>query len=107
MVDLTIVTLLSMKVAGILDLHELHVWQLTGERTIATVHVRCKNSATYERLAEDLLAFFHEEGIHSLTVQPEFTEVSIRANVLAFSRAHQCPHVLIDIYYLLEIRTPQ
>lgn len=58
-----------------MDLHEFHVWQLAGNRIIATAHIRCRNLRDYRKIAEDVKAFFHEEGIHSTTMQPEFVEV--------------------------------
>ncbi len=35
------------KVDGILAVHEFHVWQLTGDRIIASAHIRCLNLAQY------------------------------------------------------------
>lgn len=29
-----------LKIDGVLDVHEFHVWQLTGDRIIATAHIR-------------------------------------------------------------------
>ena len=29
------------KVEGILAVHEFHVWQLAGDRIIASAHIRC------------------------------------------------------------------
>jgi len=62
-------------VEGIEEVHELHVWQLTASRIIATTHIRCRNAANYMTIAVRVKQFFHNEGIHSTTVQPEFTEM--------------------------------
>ena len=62
------------KVPGILSVHELHVWKLSGNKIIATGHITFHNSAEYMRIATDLKAFFHKKGIHSTTFQPEFTD---------------------------------
>ena len=35
------------KVDGILAVHEFHVWQLTGDRIIASAHIRCLNLEQY------------------------------------------------------------
>ena len=35
------------QVDGILAVHEFHVWQLTGDRIIASAHIRCLNLAQY------------------------------------------------------------
>jgi len=64
------------KVDGILAVHEFHIWQLAGDRIIASAHVRCLNLAQYMTVAERVKEFFHNEGIHSTTIQPEFVETS-------------------------------
>ena len=62
--------------------HEFHVWQLAGNRIIGSAHIRCKNLRDYMRIAEQVKAFFHNEGIHSTTIQPEFAEVRQEFNCL-------------------------
>jgi len=32
---------------GVLAVHEFHVWQLTGDRIIASAHIRCFNMDEY------------------------------------------------------------
>ena len=59
-----------------LAIHEFHVWQLAGNRIIASAHIRCQNLRDYMVVAERVKTFFHNEGIHSTTIQPEFIEVS-------------------------------
>jgi len=61
-------------VEGVLAVHEFHVWQLAGNRIIASAHIRCLNVHDYMRIAEEVKSFFHNEGIHSTTIQPEFVE---------------------------------
>ncbi|KAF2905976.1 hypothetical protein ILUMI_00207 [Ignelater luminosus] len=62
------------KVDGVLAVHEFHVWQLAGDRIIASAHIRCRNLSEYMRIAEKVKEFFHNEGIHSTTIQPEFVD---------------------------------
>lgn len=62
------------KIPGIMAVHELHVWKLSGSKIIATAHVTCHNSVEYMHIAQDLKSFFHKKGIHSTTIQPEFTD---------------------------------
>jgi hypothetical protein len=38
---------LQENVSGILAVHEFHVWQLTGDRIIASAHIRCHNLSEY------------------------------------------------------------
>lgn len=60
------------KIEGIIAVHEFHVWQLAGDRIIASAHIRCENYVQYMKVAERVKTFFHDEGIHSTTIQPEF-----------------------------------
>lgn len=62
------------QVDGVIEVHEFHVWQLAGDRIIASAHIRCRNITEYMKLAEKVKEFFHNEGIHSTTIQPEFIE---------------------------------
>lgn len=61
-------------VEGVMAVHEFHVWQLAGDRIIASAHIRCRNLSEYMKIAEKVKEFFHNEGIHSTTIQPEFVE---------------------------------
>jgi len=62
---------------GVLAVHELHVWQLTGNRVIASGHICCHNLQEYMALATKIKQLFHDHGIHSTTIQPEFTDVAV------------------------------
>eukprot|EP00058_Branchiostoma_floridae_P022943 XP_002608433.1 hypothetical protein BRAFLDRAFT_283144 [Branchiostoma floridae] len=63
------------QVDGVLAVHEFHIWQLAGNRIIASAHIKVRNLADYMLIAEKIKEFFHNEGIHSTTIQPEFVEV--------------------------------
>jgi len=67
---------LMAEVDGILAVHEFHIWQLAGDRIIASAHIRCLNLTQYMQVAEKVKEFFHNEGIHSTTIQPEFVETA-------------------------------
>jgi len=69
------------KVDGVLAVHEFHVWQLAGDRIIASAHIRCRNLSEYMKIAEKVKEFFHNEGIHSTTIQPEFVEIEALNNI--------------------------
>uniref|UniRef100_UPI0037E89848 zinc transporter 1a n=1 Tax=Semicossyphus pulcher TaxID=241346 RepID=UPI0037E89848 len=61
---------------GVLAIHELHIWQLAGSRIIATAHIKCHDPTSYMEVAKRLKDFFHNEGIHATTIQPEFVTFS-------------------------------
>lgn len=56
-------------------MHEFHVWRLVGERIIATVHIRFNDLKAYINAADEIRTLFHDNSIHSTTIQPEFSEV--------------------------------
>ncbi|XP_042859441.1 zinc transporter 1-like [Penaeus japonicus] len=79
-----------LNVDGVLAVHEFHVWQLAGERIIASAHIRCRNLKDYMVLAEKIKKMFHEEGIHSTTIQPEFVEYEDDGASASIDSAEDC-----------------
>lgn len=72
---------LLQQIEGVVAIHEFHVWQLAGNRIIASAHIHCRNLAEYTRVAEEVKEFFHHEGIHSTTIQPEFVDESENSSI--------------------------
>jgi zinc transporter 1 len=66
-----------MEVPGVLAVHEFHIWRLVGVRIIATVHIRFMSLEHYMQSAERIRDIFHNHKVHSVTIQPEFNEVSL------------------------------
>ncbi|XP_031559997.1 zinc transporter 1-like [Actinia tenebrosa] len=79
-------------VRGILSVHEFHVWQLAGDKIIASAHITCQTPDDYMKIANEIKRFFHNEGIHSTTIQPEFVEedLSKKECVLACGEMDNC-----------------
>lgn len=63
------------QISGVLSVHELHIWKLSGKKIIATAHISCYNREEYMQIAAKIKEFFHQKGIHSTTIQPEFINV--------------------------------
>ena len=60
---------------GVRSLHELHIWQLSDSKLVASVHIRVsipEDTAEYMELATEVRKCLHAYGIHSSTIQPEF-----------------------------------
>ncbi|XP_018405783.1 PREDICTED: zinc transporter 1 [Cyphomyrmex costatus] len=57
---------------GIVNVHDLHVWQLAKHQAICTVHIVFLNPMVYASITEQVTAFFVEMGITQVTIQPEF-----------------------------------
>ncbi len=77
---------------GVLAVHELHIWQLAGSRIIATAHIKCHDPTSYMDVAKRIKDFFHDEGIHATTIQPEFVTVNSesRTSLCELSCRTQC-----------------
>lgn len=56
----------------IMNVHDLHVWQLTGSKYVSTAHIIFEDYKIYCRIMDDVVNYFHEQGITIVTIQPEF-----------------------------------
>ncbi|KAI5799051.1 cation efflux protein [Geopyxis carbonaria] len=67
-------------IPGIVSVHELHIWQLSDVKMIASLHIQLQfdpklggGAAEYMRLARAVRTCLHAVGVHSVTIQPEYT----------------------------------
>ncbi|KNZ75087.1 Zinc/cadmium resistance protein [Termitomyces sp. J132] len=76
-----------LKVDGVHSVHELHIWQLSESKVIASVHVRTSRNHDFMPIAVKIREALHHHGIHSGTIQPEYlcpgTEVSRSTSIVA------------------------
>lgn len=61
-----------LNVDGVLSLHELHIWQLSENKLVASVHVMASRSDDFMPIAAQIRRALHDRGIHSCTIQPEY-----------------------------------
>src|SRR5204862_8084497 len=60
------------RVEGVLSVHDLHVWTLSGSRTALSAHVVVRSLGEWDRMLGDLRARLHAAfGIDHVTLQPE------------------------------------
>ena len=60
------------RVDGVLSVHDLHVWQLSGSRTALSAHVVVRSMTQWERTLANLQSRLHDQfGIDHITLQPE------------------------------------
>ncbi|KAJ7183120.1 cation efflux protein [Mycena filopes] len=59
-------------VEGVQSLHELHIWQLSESKNIASVHVLAARELDFMPIAAHIRRALHDQGIHSCTIQPEY-----------------------------------
>jgi cobalt-zinc-cadmium efflux system protein len=59
-------------VDGVVSVHDLHVWTLSGTRTALSAHVVVRSMGQWERTLRELQTRLHERfGIDHVTLQPE------------------------------------
>jgi len=68
------------RVDGVVSVHELHVWQLSESTSVASVHVLILPGYDYMDVANNIRQVLHRKGIHSVTIQPEFSTASAAAS---------------------------
>jgi len=60
------------RVEGVLSVHDLHVWTLSGSRTALSAHVVVRSLGEWDRMLSDLQVRLHAAfGIDHVTLQPE------------------------------------
>lgn len=60
------------RVQGVVSVHDVHVWTLSGSRTALSAHVVVASLAQWERILQELQARIHERfAIDHVTLQPE------------------------------------
>ncbi|RDX52073.1 cation efflux protein [Lentinus brumalis] len=61
-----------LEVDGVLSVHELHIWQLSESKIVASVHVMASRKHDFMPVAAKIRKALHHRGIHSCTIQPEY-----------------------------------
>ncbi|KAJ6464627.1 cation efflux protein [Mycena vitilis] len=67
-------------VEGVRSLHELHIWQLSESKNIASVHVLAARELDFMPIAAKIRKALHDHGIHSCTIQPEYYGARVETN---------------------------
>ena len=69
------------------DIHHFHIWPLTSQICKASVHIRLKLSLDQthyleitDRVISEIKKIFHQYGIHSSTIQPEWKTGCLEPN---------------------------
>lgn len=67
---------IMLKFPEIQSIHDLHIWQLTQQKLVSTAHIIFLDPSVYKIIINDVLGFFHEQGINIVTIQPEFKNIA-------------------------------
>jgi len=82
-----------LNVNGVLSVHELHIWQLSESKIVASVHVMASRDHDFMPVAAEIRKALHHHGIHSSTIQPEYhprSHHTIPENNLQMSAHSSC-----------------
>ncbi|KAJ7913981.1 cation efflux family-domain-containing protein [Mycena leptocephala] len=77
-------------VEGVLGLHELHIWQLSESKNIASVYVLAARERDFMPIAAKIRKALHDQGIHSCTIQPEYYGARVAMEVNAANADTVC-----------------
>lgn len=58
----------------VLDIHDLHVWQLCEVKNIATVHICISENAPLKQISKQVHQIMHMNNVHSTTIQFEIPD---------------------------------
>jgi zinc transporter 1 len=62
-------------VDGVLHVHALHIWQMTEERAVGSVHIACRTDGPeFATLCRSIKRIMHKHDVHNTAVQPEFID---------------------------------
>lgn len=73
------------RLPGVLNVHEVHVWELVKDRNVASLHVSVtsdieRSKSEIQRLHLQIREAFHQISVHSVTIQMEFCDEEIENN---------------------------
>ncbi|KAG0324236.1 hypothetical protein BG000_002295 [Podila horticola] len=73
-------------IPDVISIHDLHIWQLTNIKMVASLHVLVTNQEAFERVSRAVKSIMHRAGVHSTTIQPEFPGMHPYHQQLAITR---------------------
>jgi zinc transporter 1 len=63
-------------VPGVDGIRDLHVWELSSDMAVATVHVQVSDVTLFTPVINHIKKLFHQREIHSSTIQPEISTLT-------------------------------
>ncbi|OUT21764.1 hypothetical protein CAS74_002738 [Pichia kudriavzevii] len=74
-----------LQIPSVIGVHDFHIWNLTEKLMIASLHIELDCSPDdFLKVASDIKACLHDYGVHSATIQPEFSAY--------YNKQHMLPH---------------
>lgn len=84
-----------LEIPSVLGVHDFHIWNLTEKMLIASLHVELDCSPeNFLQVASEIKSCLHDYGIHSATIQPEFS--AYYKNQRMLPRSYSSSQLAID-----------
>ncbi|ODQ45940.1 hypothetical protein PICMEDRAFT_34482 [Pichia membranifaciens NRRL Y-2026] len=99
-----------LQIPSVLGVHDFHIWNLTEKLLIASLHVELNSSPeSFLKIATEIKSCLHDYGIHSATIQPEFSAYYSQQHMLphSFSSTQNLSHAILNNATQDEIPNPQ
>jgi zinc transporter 1 len=77
-IDVERIRIRLLKIEGVISLHDFHIWQLIDGVVITSVHIGVEEGVDFSNIIDEVKKIFHEYGIHSTSIQPEYVSRSNR-----------------------------
>lgn len=74
-IDSRFIDFIFFQIPSIASIHELHIWRLTPQKTLATVHIVFNTTENILIKYQDINFIFQTLHIDHVTIQPEFALV--------------------------------
>jgi len=84
------------KVSGIYQIHDVHVWQLSQDKIVASLHALISKNCDFMKIADQVKNIFHSHGIHASTIQPEYIGDSFGGSKETRMGGDLCHEVVCD-----------
>jgi zinc transporter 1 len=67
------------QIKGVIAVHELHIWRLNQQKSLASAHIVVEKDAlsSFTDIANTINECLHAYGIHSATLQPEVVSAGL------------------------------
>lgn len=79
-----------LEIPSVLNVHDFHIWNLTEHVLIASLHADLSCSPdNFLNVASEIKLCLHDYGIHSATIQPEFSSFYAKQRVLPHTYSSQ------------------
>jgi zinc transporter 1 len=75
-IDLTKLRTELNELIGETNIHDFHVWQMTPNEYVCTIHILCRQDTDFMTIATSVKNILHQHNIHATTIQPEWENTS-------------------------------